>query len=253
MRVEARVVGHFDIGPNDYANLEHVQAKDSDYSGHGLLGFRAIGCRFERCRFGNRRLDNFSFGSGQEITEYVECDFDGLRFDHSIGNNAKFVRCSFRNVDLGNWSCFNAEFVDCVFTGRLRKCIFNGTVDEEDQPWVGREKNEFHGNDFSGADLVDVAFRTGIDLEQQRLPSGPDYLYVPDAVAAIMRAKEGLVNWMPGTELHRKAMVIVNVLGQTVEDGQRQLLLKLRELYAKPSRFPREVVDKIVQLLKPPN
>jgi hypothetical protein len=132
----------------------------------------------------------------------------------------------------------------------MRKCIFNGTVPEEDRPWVGRERNEFHGNDFSGADLIDVAFRTGIDLEQQRLPSGPDYLYIPDAADAIERARQGLADWMPGTELQRKALVIVNVEGETVKDGQRQLLLRLPDFYATPARFPREVVDKVIELFR---
>jgi hypothetical protein len=117
------------------------------------------------------------------------------------------------------WTCFEAEFIDCTFTGRLQTCIFNGTVSEEDRPWVGRERNEFRGNDFSGAELVDVAFRTGIDLDQQRLPTGPDYLYVPDAAAAIERAQRGLADWMPDTEFQRLAQVIVTVQASAVADG----------------------------------
>ena len=250
MRVEARLVGHMKVDPNDYLDLEHVKTRDADYSGRDLLGFCAVGCRFERCRFDNIRVDDCSFGEGKEMSEYVECNFDRLRTSHASGGFSRFVGCSFRNVDIRDWFCFNAEFVDCTFTGRLKKCVCNGTVDEEDRPWIGRERNEFRGNDFSGAELIDVAFRTGIDLEQQRLPNGPDYLYIPDGAAAIQRAKAGLADWMPETELRRKAEAIVRVVGQTVDDGQRQLLLRLPDLYGKPRRFPKEVVDKVIELLK---
>ena len=39
------------------------------------------------------------------------------------------------------------------------------------------------------------------DLDQQRLPTGPDYLYVRDAAAAVERAQRGLADWKPGSEL----------------------------------------------------
>jgi hypothetical protein len=253
MRVEARVVGRAEIDPNMRVFLDHLSLRDADYSGRVLLRFGAFGSRLEHCRFENARFDDCSFGEGRETSEYIECSFDGLCFGHSNGGFSRFVRCSFRNVNLRDWFCFSAEFIDCIFTGRLKKCIFNGTVPEDDRQWVGREWNEFHGNDFSGADLVDVAFRTGIDLEQQRLPTGPEYLYLPDAVAAIERARRGLANWMPGTELQRRAMVLVNVYADTVENGQRQLFLRPSGHCKAPARMPREAVDKVVELLSMTN
>jgi uncharacterized protein YjbI with pentapeptide repeats len=219
MKVEAKDVGRVDVDPALDLFLDHLRLREADYSGRELLSFGAYGCRFERCNFNNLRADSVSFGSGMELTEYIDCTFDGLRFSHSIGNVARFVRCSFRDIKVRKWTCFEAEFIDCTFTGRLQTCIFNGTVSEEDRPWVGRERNEFRGNDFSGAELVDVAFRTGIDLDQQRLPTGPDYLYVPDAAAAIERAQRGLADWMPDTEFQRLAQVIVTVQASAVADG----------------------------------
>ncbi len=52
------------------------------------------------------------------MSEYIECSFDGLRFWHG-GGFARFVRCSFRNINVRDWFCFGAEFIDCVFTGRF--------------------------------------------------------------------------------------------------------------------------------------
>jgi hypothetical protein len=250
MRVEAELAGGTGANPDERVFLDGVYLRDASYSRRKLRYFGAAKCQFEHCRFEETRIETASFGAGEHVSEYVDCSFDGLRFEHSIANVARFVRCSFRDVDLLRWTCFETEFIDCVFTGKLQTCIFNGTVPEEDRSWVGRKRNEFHGNDFSGAELRDVAFRTGIDLNQQRLPSGPDYLYVPDAAAAIQRAQRGLADWKPDSELHRLALVIVTVKANLVSDGQEQFLMNLAELRKGRRKFPPEVVAKVVSLFR---
>lgn len=249
-KIEALEVGYKKPDPDQYMTLDHVHDRNVDYSGRKLDLFTAVGSRFEHCRFDKVRFGNIVFGGGREQSEYFECSFDGIRSDYYLTGFSRFVHCSFRDVDLRGWRCDKTEFIDCVFTGRLEECIFYGTVPEKDRPWVGREKNEFRGNDFSGCDLVDVAFRAGIDLEQQRLPTGPDYLYIPDAAAAIERAKRGLIDWMPGTELQRTAQVLVSSDAMDVASGQRQLLLRLPDLYLSAGRFPREAIDKVIELYR---
>lgn len=245
LRVEAKVVGQAQFDPNDHLNLERVHARVADFSNRDLRAFNAVGCQFEQCRFENMRADDVCFGAGRVMTEYVECTFDGLRFRHCYGGFARFIRCSFRNVNLRSWFCFGVELIDCIFTGRLKQCIFNGTPQEEDFAWLGRRTNAFHGNDFSGADLRDVAFRTGIDLSLQKQPAGPEYLYIPDAATALRRTRQALADWKPESEHQRLALVMVTVQDDAVYNGQRQLLL--RREYS--SRFPREVVDKVFSLL----
>lgn len=253
MKIEAKVVGEVAVDSSQYVTLDHVQLSGEDYSGRRLKSFCAIGSRFESCRFNNVSFDRLGFGGGQELCEIVECSFDGSHFKIGPGGFTRYIRCSFRDIEIERWFCFETEFIDCVFSGRLTQCIFNGTVPEEDRAWVRREKNEFRRNDFSGCDFVDVTFRTGIDLEQQRLPNGPDYLYVPDAAAAIARARRGLADWMPGTELQRRALVLVNVYADAVNNGQQQLLIRPSGHCKAPAKIPREVVDKVVDLLKAPN
>jgi hypothetical protein len=250
MRIEARDVGSANADPALDLFLDHMQFRDADFANRELVSFGAYGCRFEHCCFNKLHADSVSFGEGRELTEYIDCKFDSLRFNHSIGNLARFESCSFRDVKVRGWTCFKAEFVDCTFTGRLQKCIFSGTVPEEDRPWVGRERNEFRGNDFSGAELIDVAFRAGIDLNQQKLPTGPDYLYVSDAAAAIERAQRGLADWKPETELQRLAQVIVTVRANAVAEGQQQFLMNLAELRKGGRKYPKEVVEKIVSLFR---
>jgi hypothetical protein len=249
MRVEARVVGHAEIDPNDFVTLDHAQVCGADYSGRKLEQFCTVGSRLESCRFDNVRIDDTAFGAGREMSEFINCSFDGAHMIHGAGF-VRFVRCSFRDVDLRDWLCFKTEFIDCTFTGRMRTCIFNGTVPEDNRAWVGRERNDFRGNDFSGMELIDVAFRTGIDLDQQILPSGLNYLYVPDAVAAIERAERGLANWLPGSELQRQALIFMHVYADTVSKGQRQLLIHLPSHLKGPGKTPRESLEKVVELFK---
>jgi hypothetical protein len=81
-------------------------------------------------------------------------------------------------------------------------------------------------------DLVDVAFRTGIDLSLQRLPVGPPYLYLADAAGSVQRARKTVVGW-DDLALRREAMALIGVLEGEVEGGQRQLLLR-KDNYSGP-------------------
>ncbi len=253
MRVEVKVVGRINVSKDSCVVLDHAHLRGEEYVGRKLMKFTAIGSHLERCRFDNARFDDASFGSGREMSEYSECSFDGVHFLHG-GGYARFVRCSFRDVDLRNWSCRAVEMVDCVFTGRMMQCIFNGTVPVEQRPFVGRERNEFHGNDFSGMDLVDVAFRSGIDLTQQRLPTGPEYLYLPDAAAALAKARSVVVGWQE-PEMRDSALLTLRGPIWEAENGQRQLLLRADDYYLYGASTPegradREAVDKLFSLLR---
>lgn len=243
MKWKARVVGRITIDPNEFIDVDHAQVCDSDYSGRKLRGFTSIGSNFERCRFDNARIQDASFGSGREMSEYIECSFDGVRIWHG-GGFARFVRCSFKKIDFRSWMCFGTELVDCVFTGRLKGCIFNGTLLEQDQPFLGRERNEFHGNDFSGTDLDDVAFRTGIDLTQQRLPCGPEYLYVSDAPRAVAEARSA-AQLLADQNLRTEVLKLLDSFNLGLEGGQRQFLLRKSNY----SVYSRDVIDIVFDFL----
>jgi hypothetical protein len=225
-KIESRVVGYGTVDPTEHISLDYEKHCEADYSGRKLKHFGAVGCRFERCGFENMRIDSFAFGSGHHQSEYIDCKFDGTRVYTMLGGFARFVRCSFRNVDIRKWKwCEQTELIDCVFTGRLEECIFCGTVPEKDRSWVGREQNEFRGNDFSGCDLIDVSFRTGIDLSQQKLPTGPMYLYLPDAAAAVARARAAVSEWYD-LGMRNQGLSLLKSIELESQGGQRQLLLR---------------------------
>jgi hypothetical protein len=185
----------------------------------------SVGSLFERCRFERMRIADASFGSGRETSTYRDCSFDGTRTKFMGGGFARFERCSFQDVDFREWFCFTVEFVDCVFSGSLRGCVFNGKVPDDDVRWAGRTMNQITGNDFSRAELWDVGFRTGVDLTAQRLPSGPAYRYISDAASAAARARAAIITW-DDLDFRQSCLRILASMEAEVASGQRQWLLR---------------------------
>ena len=247
MRAQARVVGRTAIRDDRRLVIKHESVKGADYSGRKLDQLVTVGARLEGCRFERVRVDDAALGAGGELSEFIDCSFNGARMRLGSGGHTRFVRCSFRDVDLKDWFCFAVELVDCTFSGRLRKAFFNGTVPEHDREVARRKHNEFWGNDFSAMDLIDVAFRTGIDLGRQHLPSGDGYVYLADARAAVARAKSDVIGWQD-LEMRQKAMPLIRTLESALEGNQQQLILR-RDTFVK-GRIDRALVDAVFVLLQ---
>jgi hypothetical protein len=150
-------------------------------------------------------------------------------------------------VDLSDWFCFAVELVNCTFSGRLRHSWFNGAVPDEKQKDIQRARNEIVGNDFSAMTLEDVGFRTGVDLTAQKLPTDPDYVFIPNASDALERAYSAVAVWTD-LSLRRLAMVWINLLRADVAGGQQQLFLRPADFYKPLGKGP---VDAVVALLRP--
>lgn len=223
--IKARVRRRVRVRPEERLIFDHVRLRGADFSKRKVLQLSSVGSRFESCRFDGSRIEGASFGSGGELSEYLDSTFDRCRIRFDAGDYFRFVRCSFTRVELRDWISFRGELVDCVFTGRLKTAIFNGTVPEEDQARLMRTQNEFHDNDFSGAELVNVTFRTGIDLTKQRLPTGNDYFFLENAGDALIRARSKVLRWTQ-LEERRRALAFIQALKYEVEGGQRQVFVR---------------------------
>jgi hypothetical protein len=141
--------------------------------------------------------------------------------------------------------CSTVELVDCTFSGVLQTAVFKGAVPPQDQKAVGRVRNEFRGNDFSACRLIDVGFRGGIDLDAQRLPTDPKYLYLRRADKAVSGAVKRVGEW---TDSAKRSHVsgLMQALGMEVASGQKQLLLN-------PDTFTsvdRGVLDEVFAVLR---
>jgi hypothetical protein len=170
------------VPPTPNVWLEHVTMRRVDFSSLVFLRLYANGCRFIGCDFSGVRVDWLPFASGGSL--FRDCRFDGA----SIGDfgDVRLERCQFVDTDLKGWFTWAADIVDCRFAGQLSGVVFNGEDD------TGRRKNEFRGNDFREADLDDVAFRFGIDLDAQRLPEGPEYVRLRNIAASIESVRADL-------------------------------------------------------------
>src|SRR5439155_13553556 len=208
MRFEARVVRRKRVRDDQRIVLQDVSLQEESFSDKKLVQFSAAGCSLESCRFDGIRIESASFGAGVKTSKYLGCSFNGAHITFGGGNRARFVNCSFQDVDLKNWFSYTTELIDCAFSGKMRKAVFHGTVPERVRASVGRVRNEFRGNDFSTMDLYDVAFRSGIDLTLQKLPSSETYLYIPDARAAVRAARAEVTAWTD-LELRQAAMALI--------------------------------------------
>lgn len=165
------------------------------------------------------------FGAGGVDSTYVNCIFDRSRITASAPGRARFERCSFRNTRFEELNCREVEFIDCTFSGVIRRAIFSGTVSPDAVAATGRDRNEFRGNDFRQATLLDVAFRTGIDLNQQKVPEGEEYIYAPDAeefLTLLRAAPQGVA----GAD-SKKLAVLVQMIEREIVRGQRQIFYSI--------------------------
>lgn len=182
-------------------------------------------------------------------TLFLECTFRGAVFQKGVSPFlARFERCSFDRAKIEEWFTFCAEFVDCSFAGaRIIGSRFFGTP-SECYGWLQfrhrRKRNEFSGNDFSEAELIDTMFSAGIDLDAQRLPTSPEYLRINDAQRRIAEARARIGSWDAAAK--REITSLLNALESESRDlEQRDLFIRKHEYELTP-----EVGEKLWNLLE---
>jgi hypothetical protein len=193
-----------------------------------------IGCDFSRAVF----LHHSSFGAvnpKERQTVFRDCRFDraDMRSLRNFGN-ARFELCSFRDTRIEGWRADRAEFIDCVFSGRMYDCRFAG------RPWLkpdvtNRKRNEFHGNDFRDVDLAAVQFAYGIDLDAQMLPDGENYVRLSRPRERVDRVRALISQW-PDDAARESALGKLSIVSSP-GDLEQDVLFLDRRLYS-DSRVP---------------
>jgi len=234
MDFSVRRVGRRRLPDDERVVLSGQVLVGADFRDRRLQQFSAEGCRFEGARFDGAVIESASFGAGRRVSEYVGCSFDGAKLRMGPGGHARFVDCTFDGATIDHWFCLAVEIVGCTFSGRLSKAVFNGSVPPDKREVAGRQINRFEGNDFARVTLIDVGFRTGVDLTRQRLPEGDEYTYLPNAADAVRRAGIAYNAW-DDSEAKRQARGVLVVMEEDVAGGQRQLLVRAND-YPRASR-----------------
>lgn len=218
---------------------------DADFSGRSIGAFTSVGSTFTGCSFERARIRQASFGAGKSQSYFQDCSFDGATISMGPAGIVSFENCSFRNVRINDWFGFAVELINCTFSGWLRRSWFNGFVSAQYRPYLSRTRNEIRGNDFSGMTLIDVGFRTGIDLGIQRLPTGPDYTFVPRARTSLSFARREVSEW---SDLgpRKIAMLHLEILEAQVAEGQESFLLRAKDY----PRSDRGALHRLYELLQ---
>jgi hypothetical protein len=173
-----------------------------------LDGLSIIESSLRNCAFENIRVRSASLGEGVRQSLYEDCVFKRCKLAFGAIGNARLVRCRFESCRLDNLLATELELIGCAFPNTvIKKGVFHGRVADASQLKPRRVTNEFVDNDFSDADLVDVDFRGGIDLNRQKFPTGDEYLFVRDTCKALAIAKELRSSITDQDEIKRSQML----------------------------------------------
>jgi len=222
--IEAKIRGAGTINPAEQLFLQHQHLTGQNFSGMKLASFDSLGCTFERCNFSKLKAPHVVLAAGKEPSRYVECTFDGAKFGKLLFGPARLERCRFLDVKIENVFSHSAEFVDCVFSGSLRRSVIYGRVFGRDAEFTSRKVNEIRGNDFSSMKFFDVSFRQGVDLGLQKLPVGDDYFILETAERKLTAVRRKWVE-QPSSELRKKILTYLDILLEDALDGQSEMFL----------------------------
>ena len=211
-----------------------------DFSGHKFEPLAAGSATFIECDFSRSRLSYSTLGtlgSKNRQALYRDCRFDRADMRHMphIGN-ARFERCSFRETRMEGWRADWAEFIDCVFAGRMYDCRFAGRPWTDEDRATGRDRNEFTGNDFREAELDAVMFVYGIDLDAQLLPEDDRYLRLDRPIERLDLVRAQIARW-PQDDVREYGFLTLRMIDDAGHREQRSLWID-RDLFASRRRFP---------------
>ncbi len=239
MKPTARTKCYVTISENDTIRFSHQNIQHEDFSHRKEKILHVTSSKFKKCFFKNLKIKKACFGAGLEKSIYEECSFDGSKIDATSPGMARFIKCTFRDVILSNFFPQDLEFIDCIFSGKIKKAVFMGRNIADGYNF----KNEFRGNDFSNALLEDASFRAGIDLAQQKLPAGNDYFILPNAEVNIKKIKNIVTSWA-NSDLRTNLLVTLKTL-QIESNEQNELFLNLNDF-----ADSKEIIDVLKSLLK---
>ncbi|HEX9436359.1 MAG TPA: hypothetical protein VGA16_04270 [Candidatus Limnocylindria bacterium] len=179
--------------------LQRATIGDVDFAKATFERVAPSGCTFVRCDFRTATLDRRlqPLFKARQRNVFRECRFDGADLRSIDPGPSRFERCTFDGADLQGWNAVTAEFIECHFSGRVGHVRFYArpwgpTAADIDPP---RSVNEFRGNDFREAELVDVAFLMGIDIAKQRWPESDEYIRLDRIHQRLTRGRSEILRW----------------------------------------------------------
>jgi len=209
--------------------IDHQHKTGERFEGLRLTALTVVESSLSNCVFSRMRTRSVCLGAGRTQSAFTDCLFEHCEFTFGAIGNARLVRCRFESCSLENLFGTELEVLDCAFPKTtIRKAVFHGqTISAAEWP-ARRKNNKFTGNDFSSTRFVDVDFRGGIDLADQKLPNSDDLLYIPDTLVALELVKgicASLLN--SDAENRRQCHALAGALEFYGKSNQRTQILQL--------------------------
>lgn len=219
-----------------------VSVRDVDFGRATFSNLRSGGTLFERCDFSQVRFaaDYASYLCVGPVSTFRDCSFERADLRHTDPGLSRFERCVFDGAKMHDWVSEAAEFVDCRFATKLTQSFFFGRPhgvwgDKLDPP---RAINEFRGNDFSGATLIGVSFKFGIDIAAQRWPDDPAYIRLDRLPERIRLAREIVARW-PDDAGREDALLVLRIYSTHGYEEQEELFARRDNLADNPKGLDR--------------
>jgi Pentapeptide repeats (8 copies) len=222
-------------------SFDKAEVRGLDLQGRRFWNLSASDAHFVDCDF---RGTSFESGSwlGKYQTTFVRCRFEGADLRSIIPGNCRFEGCDFSGALIDDWLTQAAEFVECRFAGRIKEARFAGRPwglwEEPGQILPPRSSNQFRKNDFREAELLGCDFAWGIDIGDQRWPTGPEYVRVDRWGERLARAREAFETW-PADD-RREARIILEVYSAPGYEFQEEIFVNKYD-----GSTPRDVADRI--------
>lgn len=179
--------------------LHRATVTSVDFRNARFDQFSLGGCLFDRCDFRGLKLDRRLAPLFVALPRSVfrNCNFDGADLRRALLGQSRFERCTFDDARIDGSQMGSAEFIDCRFAGPLDGVTFHGVPSGPEAKRLDprRRRNEFRGNDFRDAELLDVAFVAGVDMDRQRFPDDELHVRVEDFQRHLTKARAEVKHW----------------------------------------------------------
>lgn len=204
-----------DVGLPGVVMLQRARVEDVDFARASFDHLAPSDCVFVSCDFSRASMDRRlkPLFAARPRNVFRECRFDGADLRGVNPGQSRFEGCSFIGARLDGWNAQLAEFVECTFAGRIEGVRFYGKpwgrgADDLDPP---RTLNEFRGNDFRRAELTDVTFVMGVDVDAQMWPEGDGYVRLDRIHQRLTRGRAEILRWKD-LKLRGAALEMVHAL-----------------------------------------
>ena len=236
--------GVISVGRAGLANVDFRKAKFDRFQ---LAVANFVACDFRGLQLGERFAPLFTT---RPRSVFTSCKFDGADLRQTSPEGTRFEKCSFEDARLDGWSPARAEFVECRFAGKVAHVTFTGRPAGPGSMRIDppRTKNEFRGNDFRDAELIDAVFVMGIDLSLQRWPVGDDYVRLDKFLRRLERARADILTWDAG-EARTEALAMLQGLAQRWQDQREIIVLRVSPAVGASRRVQNRVWDLLERVL----